>query len=163
MNLSSDLEAIFQSKDMHLIPKTDETKKRKPRTRRILIAGVDFIDTDLVKFTNSNSQGGAIIMTYKGKQYGFVTNTRNEQVSYWHCRRLTTLKCHGRIHLCNKTTTVMKEIPHNDEDHSERLQISPMGTNDTSIKYSKTQCKTPVLHYRGYEYIKYRLEYRSTE
>ena len=45
--------------------------------------------------------------------------------------------------------------PHNDKDHSERLKASTMGADDTSIKYSKTVKKTPVLHFRGYEYTKY--------
>ena len=35
--------------------------------RHGMIAGVDFVDTDEVKFSNFNSKGGAIIMTYKGK------------------------------------------------------------------------------------------------
>ena len=39
--------------------------------RHGMIAGVDFVDTDEVKFSNFNSKGGAIIMTYKGKQYFF--------------------------------------------------------------------------------------------
>ena len=59
--------------------------------------------------------------------------------------------------MCNKTTTVIKEVPHNDKDHSERLIVSTMGTDDTSIKYSKTIQKTPVLHFRGYEYLKARV------
>ena len=87
VKLSTDLETIFQSKGMHLIPQTDGKKKRKTRTPRRLIAGVDFIDTDQVKFTNANSIGGAIINNYKGKQYCFVQNTKNQQVSYWKCRR----------------------------------------------------------------------------
>ena len=74
VNLSTDLETIFQSKGMHLIPQTDGKKKRKTRTPRRLIAGVDFIDTDQVKFTNANSLGGAIIMNYKGKQYSILEN-----------------------------------------------------------------------------------------
>ena len=93
-------------------------------------------------------------MTYKGKQYSFVKKSRNEQVSYWHCRRLRKLKCHGLLHLCNKTFTVIKEVPHNDKDHSERLKVSTMGTDDTSIKYSRTSKKNPVLHFQGYEYVR---------
>ena len=154
VNLSIDLEAIFQSEGMHLIPKTDQSKKRETRKRRVFIAGVDFIDTDLVKFTNANSVGGIIIMTYKGIQYSFKHFLRNQQVSFWHCRRHNKLNCNGNIHLCNKTTTVIKEVPHNDKDHSQRLKASTMGTDDTSIKYSKTIRKSPVLHFQGYEYVK---------
>ena len=93
-------------------------------------------------------------MTYKGKQYNFQGYTRKQEVSYWQCRKQPSLKCRGYIHLCNKTITVIKEVAHNDKDHSERLKASTMGTDDTSIKYSKTQKKTPVLHFRGYEYTK---------
>ena len=67
---------------------------------------------------------------------------------------MRTLNCKGYLHLCNKTTTVIKETPHNDKDHSERLIPSTMGTDDTSVTYSKTRMKNPVLHYRGYEYVK---------
>ena len=155
VNLSTDLETIFQSKGMHLIPQTGGKRKRKTPTRRRLVAGVDFIDTDQVKFTNANSRGGSTIMTYKGKQYNFNGYNRNHQVSNWRCRRQRKLKCHGFIQMCNKTTRVIKEVPHNDKDHSERLKASTMGTDDTSIKYSKTQRKTPVLHFRGYEYVKH--------
>jgi len=154
VNLSTDLETIFQFKGMQLISQNDGKKKRKTRTLRGLVAGVDFIDTEQVKFTNTNSQGGAIIMTYKGIQYCFNSYSRNNQVSHWQCRRRNKLKCNGWIHLCNKTTTVIKEIPHNDKDHSERLKVSTMGTDDTTIKYSKTRMKNPVLHFRGYEYLK---------
>jgi len=157
VNLSIDLEAIFQSKGMHLIPKTDKTKKRKPQKRNGFIAGVDFIDSDLVKFTNANSKGGSIVMTYKGYQYSFKSFSTNQKVSYWQCRRHGTLKCHGLIHLCKKTTSVIKEIAHNDKDHTERLIASTMGTVDTSIRYSKTRVKTPVLHFQGYEYVKDRV------
>ena len=87
VNLSIDLETIFESKGMHLISQTGGKRKRKTSTQRRLVAGVNFIDTDQVKFTNSNSIGGAIIMNYKGKQYCFVQNTKNKQVSYWKCRR----------------------------------------------------------------------------
>ena len=107
-----------------------------------------------VKFTNTNSRGGCIIMTYKGKQYNFHEYSRNNQVSSWKCRRAGGLKCHGRLQLCNETTSVIKEIPHNDKDHSAKLKASTMGTDDTSIKYSKTRKKQPVLHFRGYEYLK---------
>ena len=93
-------------------------------------------------------------MTYKGKQYCFLKYVRNQQESYWQCRRQKTLNCHGRIHLNNRTTTVIKEIPHNDKDHTEILKVSTMGTDDTSITYSKTIRKNPVLHFQGYEYVK---------
>ena len=59
--------------------------------------------------------------------------------------------------MCNKTSTVIKEVPHNDQDHSERLKVSTTGTDDTSIKYSKTSRKNPVLHFQGYEYTKERV------
>ena len=107
-----DLETIFQSKGTNLIPQTNGERKRKTSTQRRLVAGVDFIDTGQVKFTNANSRGGAIIMTYKGLQYCFRKFTRNQQVSHWQCRRHGALKCHGYLQLCNKTTTVIKEIPH---------------------------------------------------
>jgi len=157
VNLSTNLETIFQCKGMHLIPQNDGKRKRKNRPQRRLVAGVDFIDTDQVKFTNGNSRGGAIIMTYKGIQYSFLLYIRKKEVSYWQCRKKNTLKCRGYIHLCNKTTTVIKEVAHNDKDHSERLKASTMGTDDTSIKYSKTQRKNPVLHFQGYEYVKHRV------
>merc|ERR1719293_435290 len=96
-------------------------------------------------------------MTYKGIQYSFLLYIRKKEVSYWQCRKQNTLKCRGYIHLCNKTTTVIKEVAHNDKDHSERLNVSTMGTDDTSIKYSKTRKKQPVLHFRGYEYLKARV------
>merc|ERR1719259_1377615 len=94
-------------------------------------------------------------MTHKGIQYCFRKFTRKQQNSLWQCRRHSALKCHGYIHLCNKTTRVIKEVPHNDKDHTERLKASTMGTDDNSVKYSKTQQKTPVLHYQGYEYVKH--------
>merc|ERR1719259_1532717 len=94
-------------------------------------------------------------MTYNGLQYCLNRNLKGDNVSTWLCRRGRTLKCHGYIYLCNKTTKVIKEVPHNDKDHSERLKASTMGTDDNSVKYSKTQQKTPVLHYQGYEYVKH--------
>ena len=94
-------------------------------------------------------------MTYKGTQYSFKSYLRQQKVSSWQCRRHVALKCPGYIQLCNKTAAVIKEIPHNDQDHSERLKVSTMGTGDTSIKYSKTRRKNPVLHYQGYEYVKH--------
>ena len=155
VNLSIDLEAIFQSKGMHLIPKANETKKRNTRKRRGFIAGVDFIDTDLVKFSNANSNGGSIVMTYNGLQYCLNRHLKSDNVSSWLCRRRWKLDCHGYLYLCNKTSKVIKEVPHNDKDHSERLKASTMGTDDNSIKYSKTRRKNPVLHYQGYEYVKH--------
>ena len=149
VNLSTNLETIFQCKGMHLIPQNYGKRKRKNRPQRRLVAGVDFIDTDQVKFTNGNSRGGAIIMTYKGIQYSFLLYIRKKEVSYWQCRKKNMLKCCGYIHLCNKTTTVIKEVAHNDKDHSERLKASTMGTDDTSIKYSKTIRKNPSFAFPG--------------
>ena len=92
-------------------------------------------------------------MTYNGLQYCLKNHLKNGNVSSWICRRKAKLNCHGYLHFNNKTGTVTKEIPHNDKDHSERFRASTMGTNDTSIKFSKTRRKTPVLHYQGYEYL----------
>merc|ERR1719259_950158 len=92
-------------------------------------------------------------MTYNGLQYCLNRNLKGDNVSTWLCRRGRTLKCHGYIYLCNKTTRVIKEVPHNDKDHSERLKASTMGTDDTSIRYSKSKVKTTVLHFCGYQYL----------
>ena len=126
------------------------------RERKVnqLIAGVDFRDTDVVKFTNANSNYGAIIMTYKGKQYSFHSRSRsNRYTSFWRCRRKEKLKCPGRLHFSSKTNTVLKELPHNDSDHNERLKVSTMGTDDQVIRYSKSLQKKTVLHYQGYHYV----------
>ena len=152
VNLSTDLETIFQSKGIHLIPQTDSKMKRKTPIRRGLTAGIEFCDSNSVKFSNANSQGGGIIMTYKGMQYCFKTYLTNKDVSSWQCRRHGKLKCNGFVHYSSEKRRVVKERPHNDEDHTGRLIPSTMGTDDSSITYSKTLRKKPVMHFRGYEY-----------
>merc|ERR1711963_799702 len=115
------------------------------------MAGVDFCDTDAVKFSNVKSKGGSIIMTYKNMQYGFAMHLKNE-VSKWKCRKRSTLKCNGYVHFSNKTRTIIKEIPHNDKKHSTRLIPSTLGTDDATIWYSRSLLNTPILHFCGYEY-----------
>ena len=156
VNLSTDLETIFQSKGVHLIPQTDGKKKRRTWTRKGLTAGIDFCDTDSVKFSNANSNGGGIIMTYKGMQYSFQRYFKVKDVSCWTCRRKFKSKCRGQVFFSSKRSCVIKEVTHNDKDHTDRLIPSTMGTNDTSIRYSKTKRKTPVMHYCGYEYTIHR-------
>jgi len=156
VNLSTDLETIFQSKGIHLIPETDGKRKIRTWTRRGLTAGIDFCDTDLIKFSNANSRGGGIVMTYKDMQYSFHSFKENDE-SLWQCRRQSRLQCKGRVYYSSKESCVIKEFPHNDKDHtSERLIPSTMGTDDTTMRYSKTRRKNTVLHYRGYEYTQQR-------
>jgi len=146
LNISTDLETIFQSKGiplnptyqhaksrgmkqlqnqnyriglsagtdlksvgMHQIPQIDGKKKRITRTRKTLTAGVDFIDTEIVKFSNANSQGGSIVMIYKDFQYSFKRYLKNKDVSSWSCRRSSKLKCKGYLYYSSKGSCVIKE------------------------------------------------------
>ena len=150
--LSETLEGIVENENISQHSSCDKLRTWK---RKGLVAGVDFCDTDAVKFSNANSRGGGITMTYKEIQYSFQRYLKND-LSYWQCRRNIKLKCKGYVHFCSKTSKIVKEMPHNDQDHSDRLIPSTLGTNDTSIRYSKSLKKTPVLHFCGYEYTKYR-------
>ena len=134
----------------HLPP--DQTQGKSRSWKRIeLIAGVDFCDTDVVKFSNANSKGGSIIMTYKNMQYRFTRYLKSE-VSVWMCRKSRTLKCYGYVYFCSKTSTIIKERPHNDKKHSTRFIPSTLGTDDSTIWYSRSLLNTPILHFCGYEY-----------
>ena len=150
--LSETLEGIVENENFSQHSSCDKLRTWK---RKGLVAGVDFCDTDVVKFSNANSRAGGITMTYKEIQYSFQRYLKNG-VSFWQCRRNVKLKCKGYVHFCNKTSKIVKEMPHNDQDHSDRLIPSTLGTNDTSIRYPKSLMKTPVLHFCGYEYTKYR-------
>ena len=120
----------------HLPP--DQTQGKSRSWKRIeLIAGVDFCDTDVVKFSNANSKGGSIIMTYKNMQYRFTRYLKSE-VSVWMCRKSRTLKCYGYVYFCSKTSTIIKERPHNDKKHSTRFIPSTLGTDDSTIWYSRS-------------------------
>ena len=84
-----------ESVGMHQNPQIDGKRTRITRTRKGLTAGVDFIDTEIVKLSNANSQGGSIVMIYKDFQYSFKRYLKNKDVSSWSCRRSSKLKCKG--------------------------------------------------------------------
>jgi len=151
VTLADNLETIFQLEKSYK-ERATKVKSYGLTGRRGMIAGVDFVDTDEVKFSNFNSKGGAIILTYKGKQYTFLKILKNG-VLFWRCRRHSKLKCHGFIHFCKNSSMVLKENPHNEKDHSEQFSI---GTGETAVTYSKSRQKEPVLHYQGYEYLRHK-------
>merc|ERR1719357_1310211 len=92
-------------------------------------------------------------MTYKGKQYRKESRTSKDgKVSYWSCRFQRKLKCPGRVIYNSNLCSIIKEIAHNEKDHSDRLIASTMGTSDNTITYSKSKFKNPLLHFQGYKY-----------
>jgi len=152
--MSENLETIIQSQFTILQrPKTKRVVSYGLTRKNGLIAGVDFVDTEEVKFSNNNSKGGAIVMTYKGKQYNFK-RFQKSGLALWVCRKTSSLKCYGTVHFNGKTGMIMKENPHNDKDHTDKVTFSS-GSGETAITYSKSREKTPVLHYQGYEYTKF--------
>ena len=147
--MPNDLETIFQAESQS---KPTKKVRAKPVFQQYL-AGVHFKDTDEVRFSNTNSKGGAIIMTYKDKKYTLGGKRKDGKVSYWQCRFQRKLKCPGRVIYNSDLCSITKEVPHNEKDHSDRLIASTMGTSDNTITYSKSLKKRTLLHYQGYKYF----------
>merc|ERR1711974_426602 len=53
-----------------------------------------------------------------------------------------------------KDGKVAKFTEHNHEPSAGKMEISTMGTSDTTLRYSKNKIKGEVLHFFGYEYLK---------
>jgi len=111
-------------------------------------------DTKEVKFSTSNTRGAGVILTYKDFQYSKVAKIM-DGATFWLCRFNKNLKCLGYVHF--KDGKVTKSKGHNHEPSVGkirfRLDISTMGTSDTTIRYSKSRAKRDVLHFCGYEYL----------
>jgi len=110
-----------------------------------------FKDTDELKFSRSNTKGGGVILNYKEFQYSKDGAKMGKGTTYWKCRFHSKLKCCGYLHLKDGKVKKLKEHTH--EASVGKMEISSMGTSDTTLRYSKTRMKGEVLHFRGYEYI----------
>jgi len=112
----------------------------------------EFQDTDEVKFSTANTRGAGLVLSYKDFQYTKISAKLKNGVSFWLCRFNRKFKCKGYLHFKDGNVTTFKE--HNHHPLFGKMEISTMGTSDTTVNYSKTRRKCDVLHFRGYEYVK---------
>jgi len=101
----------------------------------------EFNDTDEVKFIRSNTRGGRVVLTYKKFQYCIISPKWD---FYWQCHFHTKLKCPGSLHL--KEGKATKFQPHTHESSAGKMEISTMGTSDTTLRYSRTQRKRDICY-----------------
>jgi len=102
---------------------------------------------------------GTLILNYKEYEYTFNFQLVNNGNVRWQCRYFSNPrcnKCRGSIivHWPSGAIVSFTEHTHAPDTVRHRLEESSMGTGDATLRYSLSRKKTPVLHYRGYAYLK---------
>jgi len=102
---------------------------------------------------------GKVILLYKDYEHIFDQQTVNNGNVYWVCRyhgNPKIGKCGGRVNVHWPSGKIVRFVEHTHAPDAVRssMKESSMGTADTTLRYSLSKRKTPVLHYRGYAYLK---------
>jgi len=106
-------------------------------------------------FKITKSTRGGPILHFKDHEYYRQSSHPNGRI-YWRCRFNSHSKCKncpGKITVHWATGEI---VSFNEHSHAPGVakQESSMGTDDTTVRYSMSRTKTPVLHYRGYAYLR---------
>jgi len=106
------------------------------------------------EFTATLGARGSVQLTYADYDYCF--HGENNGMIRWTCRyhgHPLCKGCSGTIKVCWKSGKVMSAKEHSHPSEvGKKMEVSTMGTSDSTIRYSKSQRGAPVLHYQGYEY-----------
>jgi len=111
-------------------------------------------DVEFIFWLGTN---GSAHVTHADYDYRFKKE-RNGMIR-WVCRYTGNSLCKGcpgAITICWKSGKVMSVKEHSHPSDVGKMEVSTMGTSDSTIRYSKSQRGAPVLHYQGYEYVQHR-------
>jgi len=108
------------------------------------------------ELTITNSHRGGFILHYKDHEYS-VPRYRSGGKTHWRCRfydHPKCKKCPGTVTVHWLSGQIINVKEHSHTPGIAKLAESSMGTEDTTVRYSTSKRKAPVLHYRGYAYLR---------
>jgi len=154
-----DLESVC-----HRQVSTEEKMKTTVKQKKVIgILSEQLMNTKpgAAEFTFWLGVNGSAHITYAGYDYSTHFNMKalTTGALRWKCRyqgNPLCKGCPGAIYVCWKNGRVMSVKEHSHPSDVGKMEVSSMGTSDSTIRYSKSRCGTPVLHYQGYEYSQHR-------
>jgi len=158
LDLKQDLQALTLEHVCHAFKKASSATEKA-------VPGINLSTPANPEFKITKSARGAHILHYKGHEYCPKSSSPLCARIYWRCRFYQHPKCKncpGKMIVTWATGKIVSFHEHSHAPGVAKLEESSMGTDDTAIRYSISQKKTPVLHYRGYAYLKGRQPVKST-
>jgi len=129
----------------------ESQKVVKPRSD-IILAKEDLMTSPNPDIsTHESFNGTTIFIVYQEHEYTTYGQRMEKNGNvHWRCR---VAKCTGRLTVHWASGSIVNAVEHS---HMPRpcKEESTMGTGDTTLRYSLSKMKSPVLHYRGYEYLR---------
>jgi len=126
-------------------------------TKKAVSDDINLTTSPNPELTISKSNRGGFVIQYKDHEYSNPRNRSGGKI-YWSCRSHNHPKCKNcpgsiTVHWASGQISSVKE--HSHTPGIAKLEESSMGTEDTTVRYSLSKKKTPVLHYQGYAYLKH--------
>jgi len=150
LDLKQDLQALTLEHVCHAFQKDSSVTEKA-------VPGMDLSTPANPEFKITKSTRGAHILHYKGHEYFNPKSSALCARIYWRCRFYQNPKCKncpGKMTVNWATGEIVSYKEHSHAPGVAKLEESSMGTDDSTVRYSLSKKKSPVLHYRGYAYLR---------